>query len=235
MPGVIASYRLNGDAGRVHPARDEPDQRPRARWFVRHGDELVDTMAAPFGPDVVGLLKTDVTYGVMGDHGGHNRLIQNIPMIFAGPGVGRKDSEPRAATRRRDAHGPRADGDPVRHVRPRRKGGAAPEAVEPQAASSARRASATRLAASPSVGHSAVPPPRSVTARCTGLRIGQSRCHPLGGVALGGPVTLLGIVPSAAGREHDRRLIVFAGGVPVERAAQRVKHGLPRDLAQQRT
>ena len=27
----------------------------------------------------------------MGDHGGHNRLIQNIPMIFAGPGVGRKD------------------------------------------------------------------------------------------------------------------------------------------------
>ena len=49
-------------------------------------------MAAPFGPDVVGLLETDVTYGVVGDHGGHNRLIQQIPMIFAGPGVGSKDS-----------------------------------------------------------------------------------------------------------------------------------------------
>ena len=50
-------------------------------------------MAAPFGPDVVALLRTDVTYGVMGDHGGHNRLIQNIPMIFSGPGVDSKDSK----------------------------------------------------------------------------------------------------------------------------------------------
>ena len=49
-------------------------------------------MAAPYGPDAVALLKTDVTYGVMGDHGGHNRLIQNIPMVFYGPGVGSKDS-----------------------------------------------------------------------------------------------------------------------------------------------
>jgi predicted AlkP superfamily phosphohydrolase/phosphomutase len=40
----------------------------------------------------VGLLETDVTYGVMGDHGGHNKLIQQIPMIFSGPGVGSKDS-----------------------------------------------------------------------------------------------------------------------------------------------
>jgi arylsulfatase A-like enzyme len=32
-----------------------------------------------------------VTYGVMGDHGGHNRLIQSIPMIFYGPGVGSRD------------------------------------------------------------------------------------------------------------------------------------------------
>jgi arylsulfatase A-like enzyme len=61
-------------------------------WFLRHGGELVDTMAAPYGPDAVALLETDVTYGVMGDHGGHNRLIQNIPMVFHGPGVGSRDS-----------------------------------------------------------------------------------------------------------------------------------------------
>ena len=42
-------------------------------------------------PDVVGLLRTDVTYGTIGDHGGHTRLIQNIPMVFYGPGVGKKD------------------------------------------------------------------------------------------------------------------------------------------------
>ena len=66
--------------------------RTERRWYLEHGGELVDTMAAPNGPDVVGLLETDVTYGVMGDHGGHNRLIQNIPMVFYGPGVDSKDS-----------------------------------------------------------------------------------------------------------------------------------------------
>ena len=49
-------------------------------------------MAAPYGPDVVALLETDVTYGSKGDHGGHNRLIQSIPLIFSGPGVGSRDS-----------------------------------------------------------------------------------------------------------------------------------------------
>jgi arylsulfatase A-like enzyme len=61
-------------------------------WFWSHGPRLVDTMAAPYGPDVVALLETDVTYGVAGDHGGHNRLVQNIPMIFSGPGVSSRDS-----------------------------------------------------------------------------------------------------------------------------------------------
>jgi hypothetical protein len=88
---------------------------------MQHGDELVDTMAAPFGPDVVGLLETDVTYGVMGDHGGHNRLIQEIPMIFAGPGVGAKDPN-RQMRRRRHAHGAGADGDRLRRRRLRRRG-----------------------------------------------------------------------------------------------------------------
>ena len=54
--------------------------------------DLVDTMAASNGPDVVGLVATDVTYGVVGDHGGYNRLVQNIPMVFSGPGVNPKDS-----------------------------------------------------------------------------------------------------------------------------------------------
>jgi arylsulfatase A-like enzyme len=92
MPGVIASYRTN---------RTQDDYRlygtnrmglSERRWFDAHADELIDTMAHPSGPDVVGLLKTDVTYGVMGDHGGHNKLIQNIPMVFYGPGVSSQDS-----------------------------------------------------------------------------------------------------------------------------------------------
>ncbi|HEV7845843.1 MAG TPA: hypothetical protein VGO83_06285, partial [Thermoleophilaceae bacterium] len=61
-------------------------------WFVRHGDELVDTMASPTGPDVVGLVADGVTYGVMGDHGGDNEEVQRIPMVFYGPGVSSHDS-----------------------------------------------------------------------------------------------------------------------------------------------
>ena len=85
------SYHLNAARNDyVRYGTNQTTGHERAR-FVQHGDELVDTIAAPLGPDVVGLVETDVTYGAMGDHGGHNRLIQQIPMIFAGPGVGAKD------------------------------------------------------------------------------------------------------------------------------------------------
>ena len=92
MPGVIASYRTN--FGQDDYVRFGTNRMPRSdrRWFRRHADKLVDTMAAPNGPDVVGLVRTNVTYGVMGDHGGHNRLIQEIPMVFRGPGVSSRDS-----------------------------------------------------------------------------------------------------------------------------------------------
>jgi arylsulfatase A-like enzyme len=92
MPDVIASYRVNAahDDYSLHGTNRLTGQ--ERTWFARHGDELVDTMAHPSGPEVVGLLKTDVTYGVMGDHGGHTRLVQEIPMVFYGPGVGSKDS-----------------------------------------------------------------------------------------------------------------------------------------------
>lgn len=92
LPGVIASYRLN-DARDDYRLHGTNRMRGAERsWFERYGGRLVDTMAAPYGPDVTALLATDVTYGVMGDHGGHNRLVQKIPMVFYGPGVGSHDS-----------------------------------------------------------------------------------------------------------------------------------------------
>jgi Type I phosphodiesterase / nucleotide pyrophosphatase len=95
MPGVIASFSLN-DAQDDYDlfGTNNPTGQERA-WFARYGERLVDTMAAPFGPDVVGLLETDVTYGTLGDHGGHQELVQNIPMIFSGPGIGSMDSQKR--------------------------------------------------------------------------------------------------------------------------------------------
>jgi Type I phosphodiesterase / nucleotide pyrophosphatase len=92
LPGVIASYRLNDAEDDFRLVGANRMRVSELLWFLRHGGELVDTMAAPYGPDAVALLETDVTYGTMGDHGGHNRLIQNIPMVFSGPGVGSRDS-----------------------------------------------------------------------------------------------------------------------------------------------
>jgi hypothetical protein len=93
LPGVIASYHLNDAQNDYRLFGKNRMSRTERRWFDKHGEQLVDTMAAPYGPDVVALLETDVTYGVIGDHGGHTRLIQNIPMIFYGPGVGSRDSK----------------------------------------------------------------------------------------------------------------------------------------------
>jgi hypothetical protein len=92
MPGVIASYHLNAaQDDYIRFGTNSMDDEEQS-WFDDHADELVDTMAAPNGPDVVGLVATDMTYGVVGDHGGHSRLIQEIPMVFSGPGVNPKDS-----------------------------------------------------------------------------------------------------------------------------------------------
>ena len=49
-------------------------------------------MAAPYAADVVGLLRDNTSYGVAGDHGGAQRPVQEIPIVFAGGGVGPRDS-----------------------------------------------------------------------------------------------------------------------------------------------
>ena len=86
LPDVIASYVRDGDRYR----RVGPLGRMNLRefiWWLRHAKGLIDTMAAPYGPDVVGLLRDDVSYGVKGDHGGHQEKIQRIPMVFSWPGL----------------------------------------------------------------------------------------------------------------------------------------------------
>jgi arylsulfatase A-like enzyme len=86
MPDVIASYVRDGDRYKRVGPTGQMSGRERS-WWVRWGQELIDTMAAPSGPDVVGLLRDDVSYGVEGDHGGHQREIQEIPMAFSWPGL----------------------------------------------------------------------------------------------------------------------------------------------------
>jgi arylsulfatase A-like enzyme len=92
MPGMAASYFINGAQNDYTRFGTNHMTGAERAWFVQHADELVDTMANISAPDVVGVMRSDVTYGVFGDHGGPQKLVQSIPMIFYGPGVGAKDS-----------------------------------------------------------------------------------------------------------------------------------------------
>jgi hypothetical protein len=86
LPDVVAAYYRDGDHYVRHGGLGSMAAGER-RWFKRHAQELVDTMAAPYGPDVVGLLRDNTTYGVYGDHGGAQKQVQNIPIVFSWPGL----------------------------------------------------------------------------------------------------------------------------------------------------
>ncbi len=123
LPDVIASFTLadDGDDYVLH-GTNLPGSGPERSWFRRHGETLVDTMAAPYGPDVVALLRNNTTYGVMGDHGGHQQQVQRDPdgLLLAraeGEGADRTD-----APRRRPPDDPDRDGYRVRPCRHGRGG-----------------------------------------------------------------------------------------------------------------
>jgi Type I phosphodiesterase / nucleotide pyrophosphatase len=95
LPDVIATYRLDGRRYRLVTADPRAMTRDELFWWARHGQEIVDTMAAPYAADVVGLLRNDTSYGVAGDHGGAQRPVQEIPTVFYGADVGSRDSRHR--------------------------------------------------------------------------------------------------------------------------------------------
>jgi hypothetical protein len=95
LPDVIASYRLDGGRYRLVRADEAEMSRAERRYWRRNAATLVDTMAAPYAADVVGLLKDDASYGAAGDHGGAQRAVQEIPIVFAGAGVGPRDKRRR--------------------------------------------------------------------------------------------------------------------------------------------
>jgi hypothetical protein len=91
LPGVTATYWKN-EAGDAFKLRGTNKMTASEKdWWKAHGQEIVDTMAAPDGPDVVGLLHDRTSYGVYGDHGGAQKSVQRVPMVFWTPGM-RADS-----------------------------------------------------------------------------------------------------------------------------------------------
>jgi hypothetical protein len=99
LGGVRATYVLAGDRYRL--TWHAPRSHWRAsewQWWRQHGQEIVDTAAADYGADVIGLLRDDASYGVAGDHGGAQESVQRIPIVFSGPGV-RAGARPHDAMR----------------------------------------------------------------------------------------------------------------------------------------
>ena len=92
MPGVMASYYINGaqndytrfGTNKMTGAERAGSSSTPTSWSTRWPNRSA--------PDVVGITRPNVTYGVIGDHGGSQELVQNIPMVFYGPGVSSKDS-----------------------------------------------------------------------------------------------------------------------------------------------
>jgi arylsulfatase A-like enzyme len=85
MPGVTASYWRDGDHFVLYGTNSMTDS--ERSWWKRHGQEIVDTMAADDGPDVIGLEHDRSSYGVYGDHGGAQESVQRVPMVFWAPGM----------------------------------------------------------------------------------------------------------------------------------------------------
>jgi hypothetical protein len=93
LPDVTAVWRRNGDHfTRVSPVRrDLMHGHAEKSWFNRKAQELVDTQAADYGPDLVATLADNTTYSVLGDHGGIQRSTQQIPIVFAGADLSAKN------------------------------------------------------------------------------------------------------------------------------------------------
>ncbi len=92
MPGVTASYWKDGDHFVLYGTNAMT--KSERHWWKAHGQEIVDTMAAPNGPDVIGLEHDRTGYGVYGDHGGAQESVQRVPMVFWTPGMhGRSTDE----------------------------------------------------------------------------------------------------------------------------------------------
>ena len=93
LASVTAVYRRDGDHyDRVSPVRwDRMTSWGERRWFAAKAQELVDTQAADYGPDLIATLPDDTTYSVRGDHGGIQRAAQQVPIVFAGAGLSSRD------------------------------------------------------------------------------------------------------------------------------------------------
>jgi hypothetical protein len=93
LPGVIATYvkSKDNDSYKLFRAKTKtPMTADEKAWWKLHGQEVVDTMAFEGSADVVGLLADHTNYSVWGDHGGHQKQVQRVPMVWYNPSIHNK-------------------------------------------------------------------------------------------------------------------------------------------------
>jgi len=86
LPGVIATYITHDDRYKLYSSLATMTAAEKT-WWTAHGQELVNTMACSGSADVVGLLADKTSYGAFGDHGGAQKDVQRIPMVWYVPGI----------------------------------------------------------------------------------------------------------------------------------------------------
>lgn len=86
-PGVIATYVKSDDGSHYILKSKAKMSFADHAWWKLHGQQLVNTMAWSGSADVVGLLADRTSYGAYGDHGGAQKDVQRIPMVFYNPGL----------------------------------------------------------------------------------------------------------------------------------------------------
>jgi predicted AlkP superfamily pyrophosphatase or phosphodiesterase len=92
MPGVSAVWVRDGrHFDRATRVRRDRMTAAEEAWFDAKAQRLLDTTASSNAADVIATLVDDTTYSVAGDHGGIQRRAQQIPIVFAGAGVGPRD------------------------------------------------------------------------------------------------------------------------------------------------
>jgi hypothetical protein len=85
LPGAIATYYRSGAGFQLYDANKMTQS--EKEWWKDHGQEIVDTLASPNGPDIVALLHDKTGYGAYGDHGGAQESVQRVPMVFWSPSL----------------------------------------------------------------------------------------------------------------------------------------------------
>lgn len=88
IPGIAEIYIKQVTNKSIHYTRHfrSPELTgPALDWAKAHNQELVETMASPGSPEVLGLLLDQHGYALKGEHGGAQRQVQAIPMILLSP------------------------------------------------------------------------------------------------------------------------------------------------------